>query len=165
MLDDAAAVLHGRAHRLLHQAGHPGVDDISEDGCMGHVGRGDHHGIAQAGIQQRPVVGELGDGDSIAEGQAGPLERFRVRVSDRYDLGSVNGLEVSDVLQAHHPGADDADANWIGCAHRSIFAAAQDCQPRWHERCSVFGEPFGSGSAREPACLGLTPCVRWLQLP
>ncbi len=112
---ERAAVLDGRAQRLLDEHVESRVDGVEHRAHVEVVGRGDHDRIAQVGIEQRPVVAELGcRGPGLGrQGRTGRLERRRVGITDGADHGAVEGHQVLDVLDAHHPRADHAVADVV----------------------------------------------------
>ena len=101
------AVGHLGAQRLLDQHVDVSAEHVVEHGLVGHVRRGDDHGVAQARVEELVVMLEHGEAGRIRHRVLGPLLRRRCRVGDRRDLGAVDGFDVGDVLDAHHPGSDD----------------------------------------------------------
>ena len=123
--EDAATVLHGGAERLLDETADLCGEDVAQHGGVGHGGGGDHDGIAASGFEQRHVIGVGGD-RGIAQRGLGVGDRSDMRIGDGDDPGIVDGLKVPDVLEAHHPGPDDPDAQGVALRHGSILAGAGD---------------------------------------
>ena len=80
---------------------------------MGHVGRRNNHRIAIALGEQFAVIvkgGRPGARQGLGGGQgAGVL------VANRDDFRAVQGLQIADMLEAHHPRPDDSVSK--GLAH------------------------------------------------
>ena len=117
-----ATALDRRGQRLLHQDVDGVGQHVEHDVAVGVVGGGHHDHVAQPGGQQVPVVGEVREGGpTLPGGQVGQLPRPLVGVGDGRDLRPGDVLEVPQVLDAHHPGPDEAVADGRGVDHgRSV---------------------------------------------
>ncbi len=105
------AVLHPGAQRLFGQDVHRRGKRLAQHLHMGEVGRGHHHGITQAAVEQVLVVLERGRrvGQQF-ESQRAALD---VGVGQRRDLGAGHGLDVFDVFAAHAAATNDAVTNFL----------------------------------------------------
>ena len=105
-LDQALAVGDRRAQRLLDQGVEVGGEDVGDDVDVRVVRRDDDDGVAEAAGEQVAVVVE--HAHAVAGGAAAVGAATSASVSAiGGDDGAGDGADVLDVLDAHHPGADD----------------------------------------------------------
>ena len=118
------AIGHGGAHRLLDQHGQIGGQDVGQDRCVGVVGRHDDDRVEVVAGQQLAVVG-VGVDRAADRCQTG-IDRRCDGIGKRHDLGFVDVGQVVDVLDPHHPGADDAVPKGSGGHDRIVPRNARE---------------------------------------